>query len=175
MPFTRNGNHYALRAKRLCTRCHQITDQTAISCRYSVPEVPKVPAVHVKRIEWICEWCDNYEEEIKEVSEPTDKTKIVKRLLSIQDDYELLGFTLSSESNVISIRIRLPDFDMGEIRAIQHKQQETGFITVDELMKVQRTGYQRPTGVPPKPQPHDNATLRQRARQRAFAGDPRPI
>ena len=175
MPFSRSGKHYSLRAKRLCTRCHQFTDQTAITCRYSAPEVPKVPAVYLKRLEWVCNWCDNYEEEVKEVFEPTDKTMIVKRLLSIPEDYDVLGFTLSSEPNVVSIKIRLPDFDMGEVRAIQYKQQETGFITVDELIRVQRAGYNSPAQVPPRPQPHDRATLRERARQRAFIGDPRPV
>jgi len=175
MPFNRNGNHYTLRAKRLCTRCHQLTDQTAISCRYSDPELPKAPSVYLKRIEWLCDWCDNYEEETKEVLEPTDKAMIVKRLLGIPEDYDVLGFTLSSEPNAISIRIRLPDFDMGELRAIQYKQQQTGFITVDELIRVQRAGYKSPTNLPPRPRPRDRATMRQRARQKAFAGDPRRI
>jgi len=169
MPFSENGKHYTLRAKRSCSRCLQVTDQTAVNCQYSAPEVPTVPPVYLKRLEWICDWCDNCEHETKEVLEPTDKTLIVKRLLSIPEDYDVLGFTLSSEPNVISIKIRLPDFDMGEIRAIQYKEQETGFITVDELIKVQRAGYKRPTDVPPRPQTSDRATQRQRARQNAFA------
>jgi hypothetical protein len=59
---------------------------------------------------------------------------------------------------------------MGELRAIQYKQQETGFITVDELIKVQRAGYRQPTAAPPKPEPRDVAALRKKERQRAFAG-----
>jgi len=168
MPFSENGKHYSLHAKRPCSRCLQVTDQTAVSCQYGAPEVPRVPPVYLKQLEWICDWCDNREQETKEVLEPTDKTLIVKRLLSIPEDYDVLGFTLSSEPNVISIRIRLPDFDMGEVRAIQYKEQETGFITADELIKVQRAGYKRPMDVPPKPQPSDRATQRQRARQKAF-------
>ncbi len=175
MPLTRSGNHYTLRAKRLCAQCHEMTDQTATKCRYSAPEIIKVPPTIIKRIEWYCDSCGNFEEEVIETPAPTDKTRIVKRLISLPEDYDLLGFTLSSEANVISIKIRLPDFDMAELRAIQYKQQETGFITVDELIKVQRSGYQRPTVIPPKPQPHDLATLRKRERQRAFSGDPRPI
>jgi hypothetical protein len=98
----------------------------------------------LKRIEWICDWCDNCEEEVKEVLEPTEKSMIFNRLLRIADDYDVLGFTLSSEPNVVSIRIRLPDFDMGEMRAIQHKQLETGFITVDELGRLQdSTGQEK--------------------------------
>jgi hypothetical protein len=42
------------------------------------------------------------------------------------------------------IRIRLPDFDMGEMRAIQYKQEQTGFITADELMQLQKAGLNGP-------------------------------
>ena len=105
---------------------------------------------------------------------PSDRTKLVKRLLSLQEDYEVLGFTLSAEPDGISIKLRMPSFDMGELRAIQWKQKETGFITVEELMKVQRAGYQRPTHVPAKPEPRDVATLRKQERQRAFADYPKP-
>ncbi len=147
----RSSSHYAIHTQRPCTACHQTTDQTSVGCRYSALEVPKVPKAYLKHIEWVCDWCGNCEDEVKEIPEPTDKTKIVKRLLSIKEDYDVLGFTLNSEPNVISIKIRLPDFDMAELRAIQCKQRETGFITADELIKVQRAGYQRPTVVPPKP------------------------
>jgi hypothetical protein len=53
--------------------------------------VPRVPPVYLKRLEWVCDWCDNYEEEIKE--------------------------------------------------------EETGFITVDELIRLQRAGFNRPRDV----------------------------
>jgi len=174
MPLTRSGDHYALRAKRLCAQCHEMTDQTATSCRYDAPDIPKVPPILIKRIKWLCDWCGNYEDEVKETLQPTERTMIVTRLLSFPEEYDVLGFTLSSEANVVSIKIRLPDFDMGELRAIQNKQQETGFITVDELIKVQRAGYKQPTAVPPKTPPRDRTMLRQKERQRAFAGDPRP-
>ena len=64
---------------------------------------------------------------------------------------------------------------MGEIRAIQTKAQETGFITVDELMRVQKAGFNRPREVPPKPRPKDGSILRERGRQRMFQGEPRSI
>jgi hypothetical protein len=174
MPLTRSGNHYTLRAKRLCPQCHEMTDQTATSCRYDSSEIPKVPPILIKRIEWLCDWCGSYEEEVKETLKPTDRTMILKRLLSLPEEYDVLGFTLSSEANVISMKIRLPDFDMSELRAIQDKQKETGFITVEELIKVQRAGYRQPVAVPPKPQPRDVAMLQKKERQRAFAGEPRP-
>jgi hypothetical protein len=61
---------------------------------------------------------------------------------------------------------------MGEMRAIQHKQEETGFITVDELVRLQKAGFNRPREVPPKPQPKDRGILKERARQRMFVGEP---
>ena len=128
--------------------------------------------MYVKRVEWVCEWCDTHEEEKREVPVPTEKTRLVKRLLSVTEDYDVVGYELSSEANTVTITIRLPRWDMDEVRAIQSKQQEIGFITVDELIKVQRAGYKTTTRVPPKPQPNDVATLRKRAKQKAFSAGP---
>ena len=80
---------------------------------------------------------------------PTDRIKIIRRFLSLSDDYDLLGLQIEGRADELVFHVRLPDFDMGEMRAIQYKQQETGFITADELMKVQRAGYKRPAAVPP--------------------------
>jgi len=173
MPLGRNDNHYTLRTKRLCTQCRQRTDQTATSCCYSTPGTPKIPPTQIKRIEWVCDWCGNSEEEVKEVVEPSDKVKLIKRLLSLHEDYDILSMDIGSDPNVLLIRIRFPDYDMGELRAIQWKQRETGFITVDELIKVQQAGYRQPKAVPPKPPPRDAATLRKLERQMAFAGNSR--
>jgi len=60
---------------------------------------------------------------------------------------------------------------MGEVRAIQYKQQETGFITADELIRLQKAGFNRLKEVPPKPQPKSSRILRERAGQRMFEGE----
>ena len=80
---------------------------------------------------------------------------------------------IESGPNEIVLRVRLPDFDMTEVSAVQYRQQETGFITVDELMRLQKAGFRRPQEVPPKPQPKARKTLRERARERMFRGEPR--
>jgi len=69
-----------------------------------------------------------------------------------------------SEGDGITFKIRLPDYDMGEIRAIQAKAHETGFIRVDELMRLQKAGFNKPREVPQKPTPKDRHVLRERAR-----------
>jgi len=58
----------------------------------------------------------------------------LNRLVRVAEDYEALGYTLTSEPNVVSFRTRLSDFDIGEMLKIQFKQQETRFISVDELV-----------------------------------------
>ncbi len=93
MSSARSSSRYTIHAQRSCTSCHQITDQTSVGCRYSDVEVPKVPKAYLKHVEWVCDWCGNCEEEVKEVLEPTDRMKLVKRLLSIQEDNDVLGFT----------------------------------------------------------------------------------
>jgi hypothetical protein len=106
------------------------------------------------------------------VTVPTDRVKIIQRFLSLSDDYDLLGLKFEAGPEELVFRVRLPDFDMGEMRAIQYKQRETGFITVNELMKVKRAGYKTPREVPPRPEPRESAAIRKRERERAFGPKP---
>jgi hypothetical protein len=142
---------------------------------YNTPEKPRVPSVLIRTVTWICQWCDQTEQEVKEVAVPTDRLKIIRRFLSLSNDYDLLGLKVEARADELVFRVRLPDFDMGEMRAIQYRQQETGFITVEELMKVKRAGYGTPREVPPRPEPTDHASIRERARQRAFGPKPYTI
>jgi len=164
------SSNYTIRTERWCRTCNARTPQVSFRCRYSTPDKLKVPAVLVRNVTWVCQWCDQEEVESKEVVIPTDRVKIIRRFLSFSDDYDVLGLEIEAKPDELVFHVRVPDFDLNEVRAIKFKQQETGFITVDELMRVQRAGYKRPAGVPPKPQPQDVATLRRRERQQAFAG-----
>jgi|SRR5208337_422298 len=168
------SSNYTIRTERWCRACNSRTPQISVGCRYSTPEKLKVPSVLIRNVTWVCQWCDQEEAESKEIAVPSDRAKIIRRLLSLSDDYDVLGLELEAKPDEIVVHVRLPDCDMSEMRAVKFKQQETGFITVDELMSLQRAGYKRPAAVPPKPQPRDVATLRKRERQQAFAGGPRP-
>jgi hypothetical protein len=165
---------YTIRAERWCNVCKAQTSQTSERCRYSTPEGGQALNVLVRTVTWFCEWCTQAEEEVKQVPVPTDRLKIIRRFLSLGDDYDVLGLKVEARPDELVFRVRLPNFDMGELRAIQWKQQETGFISCDELMRVQRAGYKRPSVVPAKPQPRDVATLRKRERQQGFSREPRP-
>lgn len=143
--------------------------------RYRGSDEPTAPTSYLKTMQWICECCGKPEEEAKVVYEPTDKIRIINRLLRLGDDYDFIKVSLASRPNEILVRIETPDFDPSELRAIQEKQRETGFVNVAELLMLQKAGFKRPGDVPPRPQPRDRRTLQERARQRGFAGDPRSI
>ena len=113
--------------------------------------------------------------ETKTVYEPTDKAMMFNRLLGMQEDYDILEMSISSLPNEIVFRARLPDCDMGEIRAIQAKAQETGFIRASELMKLQKAGFKKPLDVPARPMPKVRRHLKERARQKMFVGEPKSI
>ena len=173
MPFTANGKHYSARAKRLCKRCGSETEQEMVTNRMRSTPQPTVPLTYIREQERFCTQCDNIEKVTKEVTEPTDKQRIFNRLLRLSEDYDIQTLNIESKANELVLRVRLPDFDMSEGRAVQYKQQETGFITVEELMRLQKAVYRRPRDVPPKPQPKDRRILKERARQRMFLGEPR--
>ena len=166
-----NGN-YTIRAERWCKTCTTKTPQVSQSYRYNISPEPQVPSILIRTVTWVCQWCDETEDEVKEVPVPTDRVKIIRRFLSLSDEYDLLGLNVEAKPNELVFRIRLPDFDMGEMRAIQYKQRETGFITADELLRLRKAGFNRPREVPLKPEPRDPAVIRERARQRAFGPKP---
>ena len=171
MPSSSSGR-YSIRAERWCKVCNTRTSQLSGGCRYVASEQPQAPSVLIRTVTWVCQWCDEAEEEVKQIIVPTDRLKIIRRFLSLSDDYELLGLKVEAKADELVFRVRLPDFDMGEMRAIQHKQRKTGFITVDELLRLQKAGFNRPREVPPRPEPRNSAAIQERAQQRAFGPNP---
>jgi hypothetical protein len=171
MPYSGTGS-YTIRTERWCKACKTRTPQMSGGYSYNTPEKPHVPNVLIRTVNWICQWCDQSEDEVKEVAVPTDRLKIIRRFLSLSNDYDLLGLKVEARADELVFRVRLPDFDMGEMRTIQFKQQETGFITADELLRLRKAGFNRPREVPPRPEPRDSASIREKARQRAFGPKP---
>ena len=80
-----------------------------------------------------------------------------------------------SQPDELLLRLRLPDFDMVKIKVIQEKSSQTGFISVAELMELQKAGFRRPRDVPQEPTPKSPRILRGRERQRMFQGEPRSV
>ena len=108
-----NGN-YTIRAERWCKTCTTKTPQVSLNYRYDISPEPQVPSILIRTVTWACQWCDETEDEVKEGPIPTDRVKIIRRFLSLSDEYDLLGLNVEAKPNELVFRIRLPDFDMGE-------------------------------------------------------------
>ena len=77
MPFTASGKYYVARAKRWCKRCGEETEQDMVMNRMRCKPQPIVPLTYIREQEWYCTQCDNIEQVKKEVTELTDKQRIV--------------------------------------------------------------------------------------------------
>ncbi len=73
-----------------------------------------------------------------------------------------------SQPDEIVLRVKVPDFDMSEVRAIKENMFETGFITVDELRRLQEVGFHKPLDMPPKPM-QKGRRLRERMRREPYS------
>ena len=113
--------------------------------------------------------------DVQQVTEPTDRQRIFSRLMRLTEDYDMVRTTVESKPDEIVLRVRIPDFDMSELRAVQYNQQETGFITADELMRLQKAGSNRPIDIPPRRMPRNRRRFKERARQKIFQREPRSI
>ena len=69
------------------------------SCRYTTSKEPQVPRILIRTVTWICQWCDQEEQETKEVTVPTDRLKIIRRFLSLSDDYDLLELKVEAKAD----------------------------------------------------------------------------
>jgi hypothetical protein len=149
------------------------TEQDMIMNRMKGTPEPTVPFTYIRQQEFYCTQCDNTATENKAITEPSDKLRIIWRLMRLSEDYEGIKTSIESIPDGIILRVWVPDFDMSEVRAVQNKQEETGFITVEELTKLQRAGFRRIRDVPPNPMPHSLRRYKERQRQKMFVGDPR--
>ena len=62
--------------------------------RYSAWPEPTVPASYKKELTWICERCGEAATEIKQLYEPSDSTRIIKRLMAFNEDYDFINMTI---------------------------------------------------------------------------------
>jgi hypothetical protein len=105
--ITRSGKHIQIIEKRLCPKCRVFTEQLCHKVRYQ--ENPKEPTTLIKRSEWICPICLTGTEEVKVQPLPSDKVRIITRLLRMQEDYAIHSMNISSQSERLVIEMTVKD------------------------------------------------------------------
>jgi hypothetical protein len=105
--ITKSGKHIQIMEKRHCRKCGVLTDQVCHRVRYQ--ENPKEPTTLIKKSEWICPICLTDTEEVKTQSLPSDKVRIITRLLRMQEDYAIQSMSISSQSERLVIEMTVKD------------------------------------------------------------------
>jgi hypothetical protein len=105
--ITRSGKHIQINEKRHCRKCGVFTEQVCHKVRYQ--ENPENPATLIKKSEWICPICLTETEEVKTQLLPSDKVRIITRLLRMQEDYAIQSMNISSQPERLVIEMTIKD------------------------------------------------------------------
>jgi len=103
--FTKNGRHIQILQKRHCQRCGLFTDQVCFSVKYARKEDD--PRTTIKRMLWVCSVCTVETEDVKEVPPISDRTKIIQRVLRMQEDYPIESMNIACEPEKLVIEMRI--------------------------------------------------------------------
>ncbi len=99
--------HIQINEKRHCVKCGFITEQVCHKLRYE--DNPSEPGTLVKRSYWVCPTCFAETEEVKTQLLPSDKVRIIDRLLRMQGDYSILSMNISSRPERLLVEITVKD------------------------------------------------------------------
>jgi len=105
--ITGNGKHIQISEKRYCAKCQEFELQVCHKVRYR--ENVDSPGTLLKMSYWICPSCLTETEEVKVQSLPSDKVRIISRLLGMQDDYAISSMSIASQPEKLVIEITVKE------------------------------------------------------------------
>ena len=105
--ITNSGKHIQISAERYCEKCEETELQVCHKVRYK--DNPEEPGTLLKKSYWICPTCLTETEEVKVQPLPTDKVRIINRLLRLQEDYSITSMTIASQPEKLLIEITVKE------------------------------------------------------------------
>jgi hypothetical protein len=102
-----------------------------------------------KEERWNCDRCHTDKVIVKEIPIPTEKTKLVKLLMSLSEKYELKGARISVEYREVRGIFTFPEYDLRKLREIANDWAERGFITAKHLLMLEKAGMADVAKIPP--------------------------
>jgi hypothetical protein len=146
--ITSNGKVLEYHGQKYCVTCKQIMDHTCFHMAYRKSETSD--DAYCKEERWNCDKCHTDKIVVKEIPIPTEKTKLVKPLMSLSEKYELQGSTISVEAREVRAVFRFPEHDLPKLRAIAESWADRGYITAKDLLKLEKAGMRDVAKIPPK-------------------------
>ena len=105
--ITGSGKHIQINEKRHCVKCGIATDQVCHKIRYQ--DNPDEEGTLVKKSYWVCPACLTETEEARIQLLPSDKVRIIERLLRMQGDYAIRSMNISSRSEKLLVEMTVKD------------------------------------------------------------------
>jgi len=105
--ITNGGRHIQIQDSRHCSKCTVFTDQVCHKVRYQ--QDPGDAASILKKSYWVCPVCLTETEEVKRQPLPTDKVRIIDRLLRMQGDYAIESMSIASQPEKLIVEITVRD------------------------------------------------------------------
>jgi hypothetical protein len=88
-----------------------------------------------KEERWNCDRCHTDKVIVKEIPIPTEKTMLVKLLMSLSEKYELEGTTVSVDHREVRAVFRFPEHDLRKLREIAENWADRGYINAKHPLK----------------------------------------
>jgi hypothetical protein len=86
--ITRSGKVLQYHGKKFCVTCGEVRDHTCFHMAYRKSELSD--DAYRKEERWNCDQCHTDKVIVKEIPIPTEKTMLVKLLMSLSEKYEYL-------------------------------------------------------------------------------------
>jgi hypothetical protein len=135
------GRRVQFTAKRYCGKCGSTTDQVYSRGRIEPGSRPDETFVKVES--WCCERCETVVEKRREESWPTDKSKLVRRLLRLSTDYDQVKeSSLQVEADMVTLKLRF--YPWAVVKASKRVEEaKNGFYHLSDLHLLQQYGLLR--------------------------------
>jgi len=105
--ITNSGRHIQIAGRRYCAKCQCVGDHVCHKIRYE--DNPQQEGTMIKKSYWICSRCLTEVEEVKVQPLPSDKVRIISRVLKMQADYAISSMKIASLPEKLLIEITVEE------------------------------------------------------------------
>jgi hypothetical protein len=161
--ITSSGKVLVYHGQKYCVTCKQIMDHTCFHMAYRKSE--KDDDAYSKEERWNCDKCHTDKVIVKEILIPTEKTMLVKLLMSLGEKYELEGTRVSVSYREVRAVFTFPEHDLPKLREIANEWAERGYINAKHLLMLERAGMADVAKIPPRWAPSKREARRETMRR----------
>jgi hypothetical protein len=138
--ITSNGKVLEYHGQKYCITCKEVRDHTCFHMAYRKSE--KNDHAHSREERWNCDRCHTVKVIVKEIPIPTEKTMLVKLLMSLSEKYELQGTRISVSYREVKARFTFPEHDLPKLREIAKD--------AKDLLELEKAGMRDVANIPPR-------------------------